>query len=540
MAPAQLVRRLPSLIAAGTLALSFAASAQEAPRGFALPDVAAIVATWPFTDRAFRTGGGEGGNGAQEATVKALADEIAYSARFLPRTPAPQITLDAAERPPPDTTLWPEAIAADVFARPASLNDAGQWNLSARSDAALHQANRSSLPALHGAIERTAPADVALVWPDQDIVIRTAGRAVISALEARLRQRNEREQCSEAWCGVLDAVEKKAAADAATAPVEDAVANFFFEAAVGGTYTPTTRQQRSERSARATERAGLGFTPVVTTTVAGGTLPWEMRLLLGAVVADLRELESPVPAWPVRLSPAALNSLRAQRGSLGGFDLAGVSVTRYGVVSAGTSAVFEFSGALTFVDSVARRASYSVILRFSFEGDGIVVAAADVAPIAPERPTVHMAFVAATELGRLNRGAGLGPALLRSIAAAADRRGTGVPAEYYAFAIVLDRASSEARVGLRTALEPAGVAGYPGMPTVLDFDGWRVLIERATFALAAHPAFHFKTIYQAAADASPVLLGATSTLLGAAGAGTLAPVSVHTSPSAAFPNRVRP
>ena len=540
MAPAQLVRRLPSLIAAGTLALSFAASAQEAPRGFALPDVAAIVATWPFTDRAFRTGGGEGGNGAQEATVKALADEIAYSARFLPRTPAPQITLDAAERPPPDTTLWPEAIAADVFARPASLNDAGQWNLSARSDAALHQANRSSLPALHGAIERTAPADVALVWPDQDIVIRTAGRAVISALEARLRQRNEREQCSEAWCGVLDAVEKKAAADAATAPVEDAVANFFFEAAVGGTYTPTTRQQRSERSARATERAGLGFTPVVTTTVAGGTLPWEMRLLLGAVVADLRELESPVPAWPVRLSPAALNSLRAQRGSLGGFDLAGVSVTRYGVVSAGTSAVFEFSGALTFVDSVARRASYSVILRFSFEGDGIVVAAADVAPIAPERPTVHMAFVAATEIGRLNRGAGLGPALLRSIAAAADRRGTGVPAEYYAFAIVLDRASSEARVGLRTALEPAGVAGYPGMPTVLDFDGWRVLIERATFALAAHPAFHFKTIYQAAADASPVLLGATSTLLGAAGAGTLAPVSVHTSPSAAFPNRVRP
>ncbi len=540
MAPAQLVRRLPSLIAAGTLALSFAASAQEAPRGFALPDVAGIVATWPFTDRAFRTGGGEGGNGAQEATVKALADEIAYSARFLPRTPAPQITLDAAERPPPDTTLWPEAIAADVFARPASRNDAGQWNLSARSDAALHQANRSSLLALRGAIERTAPADVALVWPDQDIVIRTAGRAVISALEARLRQRNEREQCSEAWCGVLDAVEKKAAADAATAPVEDAVANFFFEAAVGGTYAPTTRQQRTERSARATERAGLGFTPVVTTTVAGGTLPWEMRLLLAAVVADLRELESPVPAWPVRLSPAALNSLRGQRGSLGGFDLAGVSVTRYGVASAGTSAVFEFSGALTFVDSVARRASYSVILRFSFEGDGIVVAAADVAPIAPERPAVHMAFVAATELGRLNRGAGLGPALLRSIAAAADRRGTGVPAEYYAFAIVLDRASSEARVGLRTALEPAGVAGYPGMPTVLDFDGWRVLIERATFALAAHPAFHFKTIYQAAADASPVLLGATSTLLGAAGAGTLAPVSVRTSPPAAFPNRVRP
>ena len=540
MAPAQLVRRLPSLIAAGTLALSFAASAQEAPRGFALPDVAGIVATWPFTDRAFRTGGGEGGNGAQEATVKALADEIAYSARFLPRTPAPQITLDAAERPPPDTTLWPEAIAADVFARPASRNDAGQWNLSARSDAALHQANRSSLLALRGAIERTAPADVALVWPDQDIVIRTAGRAVISALEARLRQRNEREQCSEAWCGVLDAVEKKAAADAATAPVEDAVANFFFEAAVGGTYAPTTRQQRTERSARATERAGLGFTPVVTTTVAGGTLPWEMRLLLAAVVADLRELESPVPAWPVRLSPAALNSLRGQRGSLGGFDLAGVSVTRYGVASAGTSAVFEFSGALTFVDSVARRASYSVILRFSFEGDGIVVATADVAPIAPERPAVHMAFVAATELGRLNRGAGLGPALLRSIAAAADRRGTGVPAEYYAFAIVLDRASSEARVGLRTALEPAGVAGYPGMPTVLDFDGWRVLIERATFALAAHPAFHFKTIYQAAADASPVLLGATSTLLGAAGAGTLAPVSVRTSPPAAFPNRVRP
>ena len=45
------------------------------------------------------------------------------------------------------------------------------------------------------------------------------------------------------------------------------------------------------------------------------------------------------------------------------------------------------------------------------------------------------------------------------------------------------------------------------MPTMLDIDGWRVLVERATFALGAAPAFHFKTIYQAGAGATPVLLG---------------------------------
>ena len=64
MAPARLARGLPGLLTSVGLSLCAASTvAQEAPRGFALPDVAGIVATWPFTDRAFTAGAPTGGNG---------------------------------------------------------------------------------------------------------------------------------------------------------------------------------------------------------------------------------------------------------------------------------------------------------------------------------------------------------------------------------------------------------------------------------------------------------------------------------------------
>ncbi len=540
MAPVRLARGLSGLLTSVGLSLCAASTvAQEAPRGFALPDVASIVATWPFTDRAFTAGAPTGGNGGAEATVKALADEIAYSARFLPGAPTPLIAAEATDRPPPDTTLWPETIAADLFARPAPHNDAAQWNLATRAERAQHELNRGALPALFDAIARTPGGDVAVLWPNAEIVVRNAGRAVISALETRLRQRNERATCSEAWCVVLDAVEKKAAADATTAPVEDAIADYFFEAAVTGAHAGSTREQRAARSERASQRNATGFLAPAAATTAPQPMPWEMKLVLAAVISELRGLEQPTPSWPVQVSPSAATAVRNQRIPLGGFDLAGVSVTRHGVAGAGTAGVFELAAAITFVDDVARRVSYSVVTRFSFEGDTISVPFAEVAPIAPDRPTAHMAFVPASEVNRLNRNAALAPPLLRTVATAADRRGTGQPADYYAFSILLDRIPSDARVGLRTALEPTGIAGYPGTPTALDFEGWRVLVERATFALAASPAFHFKTVYQPTPDAPPVLLGATSTLLAAQPAGTLTPV-VATRPAlaTAFPNRV--
>ncbi len=511
-----------------------------APRGFAPADVGGMTNTWPFIDTKFTTAGERLGDGRAEATVKALADEIAYSARFLPRAPAPLIAAGAVERPPADTTLWPDAIAADVFARPAARNDAALWILDGRAERALHQANARALTDLATAIERAPTADVAVYWPSPDFVVRTAARGIVSAIETRLRQRNERTQCTEpTWCAVMEAVEKKAAADATTAPIEEAVANYFFEAARGGSYTASTREQQNERRVRAEERAALGLRTTSAPGATSAALPWEMRLLLSGIIGEMRETTHPTPLWPMRLETAAINGLQPARGGLQGFDLEGIAVTRYGVAASGASGVFELAAALTFIDAAARRVSYSVVARFSFEGEAIVITSADVAAIALQSPAVHIAFVPASALERVERNAG-GAALVRSVAGAADRRGIGIPVEHYAFVLVLDRVGPDARFGLRTSDTAAGIAGYPGMPTVLDLDGWRVLVERATFALGAAPPFHFKAVYQPNPGAPAALLASVSTLLGTNAAAANAAAAPLREPAAgAFPNRVR-
>ncbi len=547
MAPAIRARRVPGLVLAALLPLltihtpAGAQATLPAPRGFAPADVGGVVNTWPFTDTKFTTAGERLGDGRAEATVKALADEIAYSARFLPRAPAPLIAAEAAERPPPDTTLWPDAIAADAFARPSARTDAALWSLDGRADRVLHEGNARAMADLASTIERTPATDIAVHWPSPDIVVRTAARGIVGAIEGRLRQRNERTQCNEpTWCPVMEAVEKKAAADAATAPIEEAVANYFFEAARGGSYAASTREQQNERRARAEQRAALGLRATGAAGATPAILPWEMRLLLSGIIGEMRETAHPSPLWPLRIESAAANGLRPARGGLQGFDLEGIAVTRYGVAASGASGVFELAAALTFVDAAARRASYSAIMRFSFEGETLVINSADVAAITPEKPAVHIAFVPAPALDRVERNAG-GAALVRSVAGAADRRGIGIPVEHYAFVLVLDRVGPDARFGLRTSETAAGIAGFPGMPTVLDLDGWRVLVERATFALGAAPPFHFKAVYQPTPGATPALLASVSTLLGASAASantTAAPARAHA--PGAFPNRVRP
>jgi len=512
-----------------------------APRGFAPAEVGGLTAAWPFTDPAFQAIGTRPTDGRAEATVKALADEIAYSARFLPRAPAPLIAAEAADRPAPDTTLWPEPIAADTFARPAPRTDASLWSIEARPTRALHEANVRALTDLEALVKRTDPNDVALLWPNADIVVHNAARGVAGAIETRLRQRNERTQCPDpTWCAVMDAVEKKAAADATTAPIEEAVANFFFEAARGGGYAPSTQLQQADRRERGLGRAALGLRTAPVAPQRALPLPWEMRVLLGGIIAGMRDLEHPTPLWPLRINPAAADGIRTARGGLAGFDLEGVAITRYGVAATGASGVFELAAALAFVDATARRAFYSVVAQFSFEGEAIVLTRADIAAAAPDKPAVHVAFVHASAWSRVERGATSLPALLRSVAEVADRTGGGVPAEYYVLTFVLDRTSPDARVALRTSETSTGIAGYSGLPLALDYDGWGVVAERATFALGAAPGFFFKTVYQPSAGAAPVLLRATSTTPNAAAPAAIAPAATRTPPAAAFPNRVRP
>lgn len=543
MAPASLARRLPSLVAGVITLLGCGAAvlAQDAPRGFAPLEVAPLTAAWPFTDPKFRgADAAPAGNGRAEATVKALADEISYSARFLPRTPPPSIAAGADDRPPPDTTLWPQAIPADAFARPPSRGDAAAWNLATRVEGARHAENQRALTAL----AHTAPgADgIATISPSADPAARNAARTFAGVLEARLRQRNQRQSCAaDAWCLVLDAVEQKAAADGATASIEEAVAAYFFDAAAAGEYLAATREQRAQRAA---ERRELGFAPTnaVAPASSAATLSWEARLLLAGAILQLRGMGGEAPMWPLAFDTPTMSALRAAAAQLAGFDLSGIAITNYGPV-AGSAGAFALAAAVTFVDAVARRASYSLVLRFSFADDVIAVATADAAPITPETPAAHIAFVSIASLLRVNRGSGIAAPFLRSLGGVAEREDTGAPLgapqEYYIFAVVLDRIAPDARAGLRTSDSPSGIAGYPGMPIELDFDGWRVLVQRATFSLGAGVPFYFKAVYQAPRG-DPVLLRGQPTALttAVAAAPPHEPAEKRRAPAAAFPNRV--
>lgn len=491
------------------------AAAQDVPRGFGVDDVRALLQAWPFNDPAFVPAATlPTGTGAAEATVKALADEIAYSARFVPSAAVPQIATDAAERPPPDTTLWPEAIPADTFARPAPRTDGALWATSARRDSAHHAANAAALDELVRAADRVAPGRVAFVWPDRGTVVRDAVRPLVGSLEQRLRQRLGQAPCTETdVCEVMDLVQKKVAADGATSPIEDAIADFFFEAAKTGEYAESTAAQRAFSADRAAQRLALGLTPRAPTAPAG-EIPWELKLLVNFAVNGMRQLGNPTSLWPLRFTADGANALRQARASmepLQNVDLDGIAVTHYGRPLAGADGIYELAAALSFVDASARRSNYSLVLRFRVDDQKIEVTDGDLAAIAPARPRTVVAFVPTAALTRAELAAPEAERLLRAALNNRAAHGSAGPADHYAFSFLLDATPPAAQVALRTALSPQGVVGYPGKPAVVDFAGWRVVVQRGTFALGAAPAFFFKTVYRASPTEPAALLDAAPT-----------------------------
>ena len=514
-----------------------AALAQEAPPGFAPADVRTLMQAWPFSDPAFARPDAAKGTGGAEATVKALADEIAYSARFVPATPAPLIANEAAERPPPDTTLWPEAIAAETFARPAARADGALWTLDGRRDRAQHEANAAALDALIGAAEGAAPGEVAFLWPNRSDAVRTAARPLVATLEQRLRQRIGTAQCTEPeMCAVMDAVQKKAAADAATSPIEDAVADFFFEAVKTGVYADSTAGQRAFSADRAAQRRALRLAAPRGTATAVA-LPWDMKLLVSFAAGAVRQIDPPASSWPLGFTTAALDSVRrARTEALRETDLDGVAVTHYGRAVTGADGIYELAAALTFIDASARRQSYSLVLRFRVDERQIEVLDADVAAIAPAHPRVHVAFVPVGAVTREQLTTTDAFALLRSgLNNGAERRPGGEAQPYYALAYLLHATPPAAQAALRVSAAPHGLGGYPGMPVVLDLGGWRVVAQRATFALGTAPPFYFKTLYRPSPADMPVLIDTTSTFPDAA-AGTAATAAAK--PAAALANRL--
>ncbi len=517
MAPLSVRRHLPSLLAG---ALSYlltiaGATAQDVPRGFGMDDVRTLLQAWPFNDPALVPAASLAtGTGAAEATVKALADEIAYSARFVPTLPPPQITTDAAGRPPPDTTLWPEPVPADTFARAAARTDGALWATLGRRDSAHHAANAAALDDLVRAADRVAPGRIAFVWPERGTAVRDAVRPLVGSLEQRLRQRLGQAPCTETdVCEVMDLVQKKVAADGATSPIEDAIADFFFEAAKTGEFAESTAAQRAFSADRAAQRLALGLTPRAQTSPVA-EIPWEMKLLVNFAVSSMRQLVNPTSLWPLRFTSDGANALRQARASmepLRNVDLDGIAVTHYGRPLAGADGIFELAAALSFVDASARRSNYSLVLRFRVDNQKIEVTDGDLAAIAPARPRAQVAFVPATALTRAELAASDPEALLRAALNNRAARGNGDPADYYAFSFLLDATPPAAQIALRTALSPRGIAGYPGTPSVIDFGGWRVVVQRGTFAHGAAPAFFFKTLYRASPADPTELLDATPT-----------------------------
>lgn len=544
MAPPSVRKHLPSILAgAFTSVLTLvAASAQEAPRGFGMDDVRSVLQAWPFNDPAVVPAAALAtGTGAAEATVKALADEIAYSARFVPSLPAPLIANDAAERPPPDTTLWPDAIPPDTFARSPARTDAALWTTGGRRDAAHHAANAAVLDDLVREADRTAPGRVAFQWANRSDVVRGAVRPLVQILEQRLRQRLGQAPCTELdACEVMDFVQKKVAADGTTSPIEDAIADFFFEAAKTGEFAESTAAQRAFSADRAAQRVALGLS-ARTQNSSAAEIPWEMKLLISFAVNGMRQSPNPTSLWPLRFTSDGASALRQARATMEPIrnaDLDGIAVTHYGRPLAGADGIYEMAVALSFIDASARRRNYSLVLRFRLDDQKIEVTDGDVAAIAPAHPRVHVAFVPAAALTRPELAATDAEALLRTALNNRSARATGEPADYYAFSFLLDTTPPGAQLTMRTALSPQGIAGYPGLPVALDFGGWRVAVQRGTFVLGAAPAFYFKAIYRAAPADVPVLLDAVATFPEApppAGASRSVP-----KPAAALANRLHP
>ena len=517
MAPPTVRKPLPGILAGTfTAVLSIAAaSAQEAPRGFGMDDVRSLLQAWPFNDPALVPAANlNTGTGAAEATVKALADEIAYSARFVPSVPAPTIAADAAERPPPDTTLWPEAIPADTFARPPARTDGALWTTGGRRDAAHHTANAAALDDLVRDADRTAPGRVAFQWQDRNDVVRSAVRPLVQTLEQRLRQRLGQAPCTELdACEVMDLVQKKVAADGTTSPIEEAIADFFFEAAKTGEFAESAATQRAFSADRAAQRLALGLVPR-TQSAPAAELPWEMKLLVSFAVSGLRQSVNPTSLWPLPFISDGASLLRQARANMEpvrAADLDGIAVTHYGRPLAGADGIYELAAALSFVDASARRTNYSLVLRFRVDEQKIEVTDGDVAAIAPAHPRVHVAFVPAAALTRSDLAATNPEVLLRTALNNRAVRGSADPVDYYTFSFVLDATPPGSQLTMRTALSPQGIAGYPGLPVALDFSGWRVAVQRGTFVVGAAPAFFFKTIYRAAPAGDPILLDATPT-----------------------------
>lgn len=263
-------------------------------------------------------------------------------------------------------------------------------------------------------------------------------------------------------------------------------------------------------------------------TLAIDQLPWHVPMVVGASVLGMRGNDRPADIWPVVIAPPAAAGLRDPEFLYSGFSLADVAVidTRMSERLPGGIAL---RALLTFVDGAGRRARTLLGVHYTISERDVEIAEANVLPVAPARPEARLFIVPAEAFpGPVLDTVSDPLELLRQVSAKAVTgpaagRVTRAPGDYTVFAFFLDRLPPDAEVQLRVSDVEDGIGGDPGNSVGLYYQGWRVAVLRARFAIDAGLELFLKAVYRPgsgvpAEDRKPRLAGVLSSHRGS-GAG---------------------
>jgi hypothetical protein len=239
-------------------------------------------------------------------------------------------------------------------------------------------------------------------------------------------------------------------------------------------------------------------------SLARKRIPWHATMAIGAAVLSMRGQAKPVDLFPVSLSPEAAKDLREPNFRYDGYTLSGLAITGFQASEAQPGAI-DMSALLTFSDAMGRRATTMLGVRYGFSGRNVKILKASVLPVAPSRPQAKIFIVPAKDVPsnflRLDE-----REMLTHVAAKAVRRSGKIqktPEDYYVFAYFVDRLPADAEVQLRVSETKDGIRGFPGNSVGLYYQGRRVAVQRATFALNAKQELFFKALYQPASKGRP-------------------------------------
>ncbi|HJO73923.1 MAG TPA: hypothetical protein QGH84_01745 [Rhodospirillales bacterium] len=239
-------------------------------------------------------------------------------------------------------------------------------------------------------------------------------------------------------------------------------------------------------------------------SLARNKIPWHATMAIGAAVLSMRGQAKPVDLFPVSLSPEAAKDLQDPDFRYEGYALSGLAITEFQASTAQPGAV-EISALLTFSDAIGRRVSTMLAVRYGFSGRNVKILKASVLPVAPSKPLAKIFIVPAKDVPsnflQLDE-----REMLTHVAAKAVRRSGNIQKtkkDYYVFAYYLDRLPADAEVQLRVSEAKDGIRGDPGNSVGLYYQGRRVAVQRATFALNGKHELFFKALYQPASEGRP-------------------------------------